>query len=116
VSREEPRVPRPEQQPFRIEVEPEPDGVRVILCGELDLATGGHLNEQLDELRTVGLRRLVLDLRELEFIDSTGLRLILRTSKLASKDRIDFTLLEGPEEIQRVFEIAGLTDVLPFRR
>jgi anti-anti-sigma factor len=115
VRRKEPREPGSEQQPFRTEVQPERDGVRVVLIGELDLATAAQLDEQLRELRAVGFQRFVLDLRQLAFIDSTGVRLIMRVNELAENDGIDLTVLQGPEHIRRVFELTGLTDVLPFR-
>ena len=63
--------------PFRVDVHPERDSVRVVPVGELDTATADELQTKLCELREAGFDRVVLDLRELEFLDSTGLRLLV---------------------------------------
>ena len=100
---------------LRIDVAPDRDVVHVAPVGEIDLATVGRLDEQLRELREAGFRRLVLDLRDVGFMDSTGLRLILTLDALAREDGTDFGLVGGPPPVQRVFEISGTLDRLPFR-
>jgi anti-anti-sigma factor len=59
------------------EVVPERELVRVRPVGELDMATVPVLEAQIRELRGAGFRSVVLDLRKLEFMDATGLSLIL---------------------------------------
>jgi anti-anti-sigma factor len=86
--------------------------VRVV--GALDLATVPVLDDQLAELRGTGFRRLVLDLRGLDFIDSTGLRCILRYDAEARQDGFSIALIQGPPAVQRVFVLTGTTDYLPF--
>lgn len=56
---------------------PERDGVRVVPSGALDIATVPELFARIQEMRRSGFRRVLVDLRELEFIDSTGLRSLL---------------------------------------
>ena len=68
---------RAEFEPFRCDVEPARESVFVRPVGELDLSTVPVVDAQLSELVDAGFRRLVLDLRELRFLDSTGLRLLL---------------------------------------
>ena len=104
----------PEGPPFQVRVEPDRDAVRLVLVGELDLDTVGVLDEQMRELRTVGFRRWVLDLRKLSFIDSSGLRLLITANAGAREAGTELRLIQGPPQIQRVFEITGLLDVLPF--
>jgi anti-sigma B factor antagonist len=60
-------------------VEARPDRARVIVAvrGEVDLATADEVQRVLDELRSEGWRDVVVDLREVEFLDSTGLSLLL---------------------------------------
>lgn len=101
-------------EPFRIEVEPSRDVVRVIPVGDLDLATTGNLREEIDRLHEVGFNRLVLDLRRLRFMDSTGLRLILEIDAGSRSDGWDFSLVRGPDAVQRLFEITNLTERLDF--
>jgi len=88
--------------------------VRVTPVGELDLATVDELQAWLQELRDAGFRRVLLDLRELTFIDSSGLRLVITWNARVNTEGLDFELIRGPAAIQRAFEICGLSDVLAF--
>lgn len=69
---------RPEDEAsLRCDVVPQRGVVRVHPIGSLDLATVPVLEQQLQELREAGLRRLIVDLGGLWFMDSTGLRIVL---------------------------------------
>jgi anti-anti-sigma factor len=59
---------------------------------------------------------MVLELDGLDFLDSSGLNLILATWNAARRDGTPFTLTPGRPNVHRVFELAGLADVLPFER
>ena len=104
-----------ESVPFRVEVVPERDAVRILPVGELDLATAGQLEAQVRELLDGGFRHVLLDLSALTFMGSTGVRLILELDALARRDGFELGLVQGPEPVRRVFEICGLLDHLPFR-
>jgi anti-sigma B factor antagonist len=101
---------------FSCEVIPERDGAIVAPRGELDMATIGAVEQELRHLRRSGFERLVLDLRGLTFMDSTGLHLVTRWSNEASQDGFVFELEPGPPFVQRVFELAEMTNLLPFRQ
>lgn len=103
-----------ELEPFRIEVEPSRDVVRVVPVGELDLATTDTLRQEVDRLHEAGFNRLVLDLRQLRFMDSTGLRLVLEIDAGSRNDGWDFSLVRGTEAVQRLFEVTNLTERLDF--
>ncbi len=103
-------------RPFRVDVEPERETVRVVPVGELDLATVDHVGEQVRDLYEAGFDRVVLDLRKVSFIDMTGLRLILALDGDARRYGTDFGLIAGRGSVQRVFEICGLVERLPFGR
>ena len=105
-----------EQELLRCEVIPQRDEVRVRPVGTLDLSTVDVLEDQIIELRGAGFRRLVLDLGELTFMDSTGLRLVLRWDAEARQDGFELGLIAGPPPVQRVFELTGTLDHLPFVR
>lgn len=107
-------VDNAELEPFRIEVEPSRDVVRVVPVGELDLATADKLREEIDRLHVAGFNRLVLDLSKLRFMDSTGLRLVLETNARARDDGWTFSLVRGPEAVQRLFEVTNFTEHLDF--
>jgi anti-anti-sigma factor len=98
------REPRP-SQPLRCHVLPERSRVRVAPEGELDLATADDLRAELDHLFSAGFTHVVLDLRQLSFLDSTGLRLILEARRDADARSIRLELVPGPSGVQRVFEI-----------
>lgn len=100
--------PGPTDGSFRVEVRPERDVVRVAPVGELDVATTPALEHQLHELRRSGFERVLLDLRGLTFIDSTGIRAILAASRVAETDGRSFSLVLGPPATTRALEISGL--------
>jgi anti-sigma B factor antagonist len=82
-------------------------------AGELDIATAAQLERALVDDRRPG-DRVVLDLADLEFIDSTGLRAIVRGAEAARRDGWELQLRPGSPAVQRVFEIAGVLGALPF--
>jgi anti-anti-sigma factor len=95
-------------QPFSVEVIRSGLTARVVVVGELDLLTAPRLQAVLDKLVAAGdLRHLVLDLRELEFIDSTGVAMIYSLEQLARQDGFDAAFVRGPL-VQRVLTISGL--------
>jgi anti-sigma B factor antagonist len=74
------------------------------------------LDARLAELRDSGCRQLIVDLGRLEFIDSTGLRLLLQYDAEAPQDGFSFSLTRGPAAVQRVFELSGTHGLLTFHR
>jgi anti-anti-sigma factor len=99
---------------FRVEIEPDRDAVRVCPVGEIDLSTVGEVRAQLDELRSAGFSRLILDLRRTTFLDSSGVRLAFDVHTASAADGSEFAIVPGPHDVQRTFEVAGLGDRLPF--
>ena len=105
---------RPELEPFRCEVEPGRDAVRVRPIGELDLATVPLVEAQLAELWSVGFTRIVLDLSRVSFMDSTGVRLLLAWHAHSAAGGMLFGVISGPPAVQRVLEVAGLVDYFTY--
>ncbi len=68
----------------------------------------------MGELLAQGLDALVVDLAHVSFLDSTAIRMLLSLDELATSHGFTFVLLPGPPAIQRVFEIVGVLDRLPF--
>ena len=101
-------------EPFRCEVDPDRASVRVRPIGDLDLDTAAVVDAQLSELWSVGFTRLVVDLRGVRFLDSTGLRLLLTWDAKTRADGVDFAVVRGPAAIQRVLEVAGAAEFLTF--
>ncbi len=101
-------APRQDATAFRVAVHPERDVVRVAPAGELDLATCGALGAQLKELHDSGFTHLVLDLRGLTFLDSSGIALIFAEHALARGNGHRFSLIPGRPAIRRVLQICGI--------
>jgi anti-sigma B factor antagonist len=87
----------------------------ISLTGELDLSATTTLEEEISTLAEQdGVRRVVLDLRELEFMDSTGLRMVaLAERRLRAAER-ELALVRGPDAVQRVFAITRMDEHLTF--
>ena len=102
-------------EPFSVRVTPERDHVVVAPRGDLDMATVGSIENELERLRDSGFKNIVLDLSGLTFMDSSGLHLVTRWANDASRDGFAFELEPGPPAVQRIFELTAMTDLLPFR-
>jgi anti-sigma B factor antagonist len=86
------------------------------LDGVLDIASAPVLHAAVSRIceRGVTGTRITLDLSGLSFIDSTGLAEIILTSQLCDRDGFELTVVPGPHAVQRLFELTGLIDALPF--
>jgi anti-sigma B factor antagonist len=87
------------------------DAARVHVGGELDIATTPELERALDESRA---RLVVLDLRELAFIDSCGVHAIVRASMRARQDGRRLVLVHVPASVDRLFTLTGSSDQVEF--
>jgi anti-anti-sigma factor len=96
---------------FRIELRPDRDRGVVAPSGDLDLGTVPALAGAIDGLVDRGFEAIVIDLRATSFIDSAGLRLLLNH---AVRRDVRITLINGPEVVSRVFDLAAARGVLPF--
>jgi anti-sigma B factor antagonist len=83
--------------------------------GELDLSGAALLEDELDRLAAEPeLGTVVLDLRQLEFMDSSGLRLVVLADMRAREAGRRFVLVKGAETVHRVFEITRMSERLEF--
>jgi anti-sigma B factor antagonist len=103
----------PDETQFAVEVASGPKGSVVAPRGELDIATQAELRAALERHAAQGA--VTLDLAGLRFMDTSGLRLILETAEASRRDGFPFAVLPGPPAVQRLFEIAGVTELVPFR-
>ena len=88
------------------------DVVTVALNGEFDISCARQVEEELRQAEGRKPRTLVLDLRGLSFMDSTGLRVILSADSRATKEGHRFVIVQGPEPVRRVFHITRLDERL----
>jgi anti-sigma B factor antagonist len=100
---------------FAFQTDVQGRGAVVTLRGELDLLATGELEPELDRLaRETSIEVVALDLRGLEFLDSSGLRMILVFRNRLSHDDRRLALVRGPRAVQRVFDITRTTERLEF--
>jgi anti-anti-sigma factor len=88
--------------------------VTVALTGELDLGTVAIAEEALASTWDPAGRRLVVDLSQLRFMDSTGLRLLVSLHARCRAAARDLAITPGPPAVHRVFEVTKLDSTLPF--
>lgn len=87
---------------------------RIRLSGELDLATAGAVEAELRRVEAGDASSIVLDLSDLAFIDSTGIRLLFTAAARSRADSDRLTLLRGSAAVQRALQLTALEDELPF--
>lgn len=84
----------------------------IALCGELDLANASTAESALEESLASG-EQVVVDMRELEFIDSTGIALLVSAlGQSGAERRVRFIPSASPA-VTRVLELTGLAERLP---
>ena len=99
---------------FRVDVAQERDAVRVCPVGDLDVATVDPVRARIDDALASGAGRLILDLRQITFLDSAGLHLAIDTLRQAKWNGTEFSIIAGSPSVQRTFALAGLRSRLPF--
>ena len=82
------------------------------VTGELDLRTSPELEERLERVWASGADLVILDLRRIEFMDSTGLRVLLGAHQRAQENGRRFALVRGADQVQRVLTLTGVRDLL----
>ncbi|MET0206865.1 MAG: STAS domain-containing protein [Thermoleophilaceae bacterium] len=86
--------------------------VTISLKGELDLSSVGKVQEELRRVEAEGPAVLVLDLSDLTFLDSTGLRTVVTADERARENGRRLVVVRGPDAVQRVFAITRLEERL----
>jgi anti-sigma B factor antagonist len=98
------------QSHFRVEVRSENRATILAVSGELDLASSPALEEELERAGDAGVELLILDLRNLEFMDSTGLSVVLKASQRAQDAGQRFGLVKGSQQVQRLLGLTGVAE------
>ena len=88
------------------------DGVRIVLTGELDISTAPRVEDELRRVEEGRPAVILLDLRELEFMDSTGLRVIVAADGRARKQARRLVIVRGSDTVQRIIEMTRLDERL----
>jgi anti-anti-sigma factor len=99
---------------FRVEVAGDGRTTVVTVSGDLDLASSPALDDELTRLVTDGGGRVVLDLRRLDFMDSTGLSTLVRAQERLEQAGLQFGVVRGTQQVQRLLELTGVAERLEF--
>jgi anti-sigma B factor antagonist len=97
---------------FGVETDRQGSAVRVALTGDLDLSTANRAEEEILRAEESLPPLLLLDLRGLSFMDSTGLRVVASADTRARQDGRRLVIVQGPPAVRRVFEITRLAERL----
>jgi anti-sigma B factor antagonist len=97
---------------FHITIEPLEDGCVMRAAGEIDVATAGTLREQLAAARAARLTTL-LDLSAVNFIDSSGLHVLLDGARWVDADKWALFIVRPSAAVLRLLEVSGTSEMLP---
>lgn len=101
------------QEQLRIDARHLPGRVILSLAGELDMANAELLQQAIDSDDAQREAMIVLDLQQLQFIDSTGLRIILTALERCRERQQEFAITPGSQQVQRLLRVTGVADHLP---
>ena len=100
------------QSHFRVEVRNADATTVISVSGELDLASSPALEEELERVARSDAQLVVVDLRSLEFMDSTGLSVLVRAHQRAEENGRRLGLVNGSQQVQRLLTLTGVADRL----
>jgi anti-sigma B factor antagonist len=103
------------EQPYlTIDVTSAPQAQTIVLTGEADLLGAPKIEAALRDISVNVPGLIVIDLRGLTFIDSSGLQALLTGHELCRARGHELRIIPGPENVQRLFELTGMDEALPF--
>ncbi len=100
------------QSNFSVDVHGEDQAVVIEVSGELDLASSPALEHELEQRVGSGTGTVIVDLRALEFMDSTGLSVLVRAHQQAIESERSFAIVKGPPQVQRLLDLTGVAERL----
>ena len=100
------------QSHFRVEANSEGQARVLAVSGELDLAAASSLEEELGRALQSGSEVIVVDLKNLDFIDSTGLSVLVRAHQQAQESGLTLGLVNPGAQVDRLLSLTGLAQRL----
>lgn len=97
---------------FGVDVRMENGAPLLAVSGELDLASTPRLEEELQRVRESAPALIIIDLRQLEFMDSTGLSVLIRAHQQAAQNGYKLGIVNGSRQIRRLLTLTGVADRL----
>ena len=96
------------QSNFNVDVHNGQRAVVIEVSGELDLASSPALEQELERCSGSEAEVVIVDLRKLEFMDSTGLSVLVRAHQRATEGGSRFGIVKGPPQVQRLLDLTGV--------
>jgi anti-sigma B factor antagonist len=100
------------QSDFLVDTQVVGRAVTLALSGELDLVSSPILEEAFERVYETEAELIIVDLRGLEFMDSTGLHRLVAAQQRAVQSGRRFGLVRGSEQVQRLFDLTGIGELL----
>ncbi|HET9720028.1 MAG TPA: STAS domain-containing protein [Solirubrobacteraceae bacterium] len=100
------------QSHFRVEARSQGQAYVLAVSGELDLAAASSLEEELDRALASDSQVIVVDLKDLDFIDSTGLSVLVRAHQRAQESELQMGLVNPGTQVERLLSLTGLAQRL----
>jgi anti-anti-sigma factor len=108
-------APKHERRHFALRSERVNGSEHIAVAGEMDLSVIGLVDREMQRAEATDATKIVLDLDELEFMDAAGLRLLLHLNARSQGNGRRFRISgSGGAQVQRVLELTGVGDLLPF--
>jgi anti-anti-sigma factor len=97
---------------LRIVSERDANAVVIVLDGELDLATAAPVREALISALGFDSKRIVVDMRRVGFLDSTGIHALVQMQERCAEEARSFQVVLAEGHVRRVLELSGMLTVL----
>ncbi|HEX3326581.1 MAG TPA: STAS domain-containing protein [Actinomycetota bacterium] len=105
---------RPSGDLLTLDVDDDGDSVVIRASGELEISTTATLDRELQKALDGKASTVTLDLSDLSFVDSTGLRLLINAASHARANGTRLRMRDGSQAVKRALEVTGLDRSLPF--
>jgi anti-sigma B factor antagonist len=106
--------PSPLTPEFSCEVRPDRERAIVHVAGELDLCAAPQVAATVEQLLEVGFEHIVIDLRDLSFVDSAGVHTLVAAHRAAEERGSAVSLVRGPRPVHRVLELTATDSLFSF--
>ncbi|MFD1676602.1 STAS domain-containing protein [Alicyclobacillus fodiniaquatilis] len=97
---------------FELRTNLEDETIKLMLVGALDMNGVDIFEDEMSKIEFQNVRKVYIDFTGVDFIDSTGIGSIVNSLHLFGRQGVDYELLHVSDEIQEVFAIIGLEDIL----
>ncbi len=101
--------------PFALSIVPGRDEVAVVPVGELDMASVEQVEEAVTQVKDAGFESIVIDLHGIDFIDSSGLRMLISLRNDAKRNGHTLTLMPPGPAASRIFDITRTRGLFDWR-